>query len=89
MGDHGFGDTLPEGAVDITEAVTSLKDKIHEAFQGNDIIVIVMALGSVIGETIDDEEIIHEILTRVASVAGATFSMINHPEQIQEEGSVH
>lgn len=64
---------IPEGAVDVTQDVLELKEQLRQLFQGKDISIVGMSLGTLIGETFDDPEIIKGLLTMISDVAGNLF----------------
>jgi hypothetical protein len=74
-------EAIPEDAVDVTKDVTALKDQLHELFQGKDIAIIGMALGSLIGETFDDPDAVRGLLTMISEMAGTVFALSNNPPE--------
>lgn len=65
---------IPEDAVDVTQDVVKLKDELHQLSQGKDVAVISMALGSLIGETLDDPDAIKDLLCTVSNIAATIFT---------------
>lgn len=68
---------IPEGAVDVTKDVNDLKDQLHQLFSGRDVMVIGMALGALIGETLEDQEAVNGLLSMIADMA-ATVHVATH-----------
>lgn len=77
---------IPADAVDVTEQVNDLKERLHEVLKGEDVMVSAMAIGSLIGESFDDEELIRQLLHNLSHMAAVVFAASNFPEG---EGTVH
>ena len=60
---------IPADAVDVTKEVMDLKGQLEPLFSGKGIPIVGMAIGSLIGETLDDPDAVKALLSVIAEMA--------------------